>query len=112
MAFAVLDATTIPVAPGGSAQRPRLIADTEPAVDGTLRRQRTGVKRTWPITTKLIPRASANALYAILIAPGTHSFSGDLPGGAVTVLAEVEDWQSVPTAQGEHVRLTFKLDEV
>lgn len=112
MPFLTVDGVTIPVTPGGSSRRPQLIADQERVADATLRRMRIAVKNVWTVTTRLIPRATANTIYNTIVAAGTRTINGDLPGGAVTCFATIEDWQNVRVAQGDYVRLTFKLEEV
>ncbi|MDB4947432.1 MAG: hypothetical protein JWM27_81 [Gemmatimonadetes bacterium] len=101
---------TVPVA-SCSPLAPEMVGTVSRSLAGTLLSDVTVRKRGWKVTTAPMARAAADAglllLYSIPI-----TATGDIPGGTLTCLADVEAGGMIGRGPGEHlVTVVFTLRE-
>jgi len=66
--------------------------------------------RVWTLSTLLMTESAADTLETALLAPGTVTISGDLPGGSVVCKAQTLSRQMGP--KSDQAALAFELHEV
>src|SRR5690606_24436737 len=109
----VIGSMTVPVEldDGANVEHEELV-DRARTFSGRLRSVRTGHKRRWRIRTIPMPRAEADALQAVLLAPGPLQCSGTVIGGTVECDAQLDTDSIRPYADGQRVVMEFVLHEV
>ena len=112
MAFLVVGAVTIPVAPNGwQEQEPFVVGDMVPAFDGTLRDSRQDTKRRWRFTTRPLSSAEYTSVRGALEGATPLSTSGDAIG-TVNVAARIIGTGAVQVSGGFRRTIEAELWEV
>jgi hypothetical protein len=111
MPFLVLNSTTVPVAATPVEAEVIEYGDAVAAHSGAWMTRSRARKRTWPVETVWLTVSAAATLKAILVAAAPHVASGDMMGGTVSVIVQMQGEVSAKFGGVPYIRFRFALVE-
>jgi hypothetical protein len=111
MPFLVLNSNTVPVAAVPVEAEYIEYGDGVAAHSGTWLTRTRARKRTWPVQTVWLSVSAAATLRTVLFAPAPHVASGDMVGGTVSVVVQVQGEASAKFGGTPYFQFRFALVE-